>query len=72
MEYIIPCSKNFGSKKVWQIRTIGSLAENILWRNEVHLHKNVMEIVKIWEKFDCNLPNLPKFLTANVLYCTVS
>ena len=53
--------KNFGSKKVWQIRTVGSLAEN-LWQNEVHFAGNVMEIVKIGKKLEkcCNLPNLPK------------
>ena len=49
--------KNFGSKKVWWMRTVGSLAEKTLanWSNfEVHLHGNVMKMVKklmkkIWQ-----------------------
>ena len=32
--------KNFGGKKVWRIRTVGSLAEKKLYsRIKVHLHK---------------------------------
>ena len=30
--------KNFGGKKVWRIRTVGSLAEKT-WQIEVHLHR---------------------------------
>ena len=40
---------NFGSKKVWEIKTVGSLADN-LWQIEVHLIGNVMEIVIIGKK----------------------
>ena len=52
----LPYSKNFGSEKVWRI--------------EVQLHR------KCYGNFElancCNSPNLLKFFTANVFYCTVA
>ena len=39
--------KNFNGKKVWQIRTVGSLAEKNFGKLKSNSMENVMEIVKI-------------------------
>ena len=39
--------KNFGSKKVWRIRTVGSLAEKNFGKLKSTCIGNVMDIVKI-------------------------
>ena len=39
--------KNFGSKKLWQIRTVRSLAEK-LWQIEVHLHRECYGNCENW------------------------
>ena len=43
--------KNFGGKKVWRMRTVGSLVEK-LQQIEVHLHRECYGNVKIGVKLD--------------------
>ena len=40
----IPYSKNFGGKKLWRIRTVGSLVEKL----EVHLFRECYGNYKNW------------------------
>ena len=66
--------KNFSSKQVCRIKTIGSLVEKNVGELKSICIGNVMEIVKIGEKNlanCCNLTNSPNFFTANVFYCMV-
>ena len=52
------------TKKLWQIRTVVSLAEKKLWQIEVHLYGECYGNCENWQKNlakCCNLPNLPKF-----------
>ena len=59
------------SKKLWWIRTVGSLAETTLVnRNPFACNGNVMEIVKIDEKTWCNAVIPQSFFITNVFYCT--
>ena len=37
----VPYSKKFGSKKVWQMRTLGSLVEK-LWQTKVYLYRKLL------------------------------
>ena len=69
----VPYSKNLGGKKVWQVRTVGSLAEKSFGELKSICIGNVIEIVKIGKTLaNCYLPNPPKFLTTKVFYCTVA
>ena len=47
--YIYHTVKNFGGKKLWRIRTVGSLVENLGKLKSIYIG-NVMEIVKIGKK----------------------
>ena len=67
----IPYNKNFGGKKLWRIRTVGSLAEK-LWQIEVHLHRECYGKFENWRKTWQNAVichTRQSFFATNVFYC---
>ena len=71
--HIVIYNLNFGGKKVWWIRIVGSLVEK-LWQIKVHLHKECYGNSENWQKGlanCCNLPNLPKYVYRQCFYCKV-